>query len=48
MDRQGFLLEQIGSFPKKNYKIKIKQISFKILDVDRRRIKSVMVSLKND
>jgi len=44
----GFLLEQIGSFPKKNYKIKIKQISFKILDVDRRRIKSVMVSLKND
>jgi gliding motility-associated protein GldE len=42
----GFLLEQIGFFPKKNFKLKLKGIEFKVLDVNRKRIKNVMVTLK--
>ena len=42
----GFLLEQIGFFPKKNYKLKLKKIEFKIIDVDKKRIKKVMITLK--
>ena len=42
----GFLLEQIGFFPRKNYKLKLKKIEFKIIDVDNKRIKKVMITLK--
>ena len=42
----GFLLEQIGFFPRKNYKLKLKKIEFKIIDVDKKRIKKVMITLK--
>ena len=42
----GFLLEQIGFFPKKNFKIKLKGIEFKIVEVNRKRIKSVMAIIK--
>ncbi|MDA7731328.1 gliding motility-associated protein GldE, partial [Flavobacteriaceae bacterium] len=35
----GFLLEQIGFFPKKNFKLKLKGIEFKIVEVNRKRIK---------
>ena len=42
----GFLLEQTGFFPKKNYKINIKEFEFKIVDLDRKRIKKVMVTVK--
>ena len=42
----GFLLEQIGFFPRKNYKLKLKKIEFKIIDVDKKRIKKVMIIIK--
>ena len=42
----GFLLEQIGFFPKKNTKLKLKGIEFKIVEVNRKRIKSIMVVIK--
>jgi putative hemolysin len=42
----GFLLEQIGFFPKKNFKLKLKGIEFKIVEVNRKRIKSIMVVIK--
>ena len=42
----GFLLEKIGFFPRKNYKLKLKKIEFKIIDVDKKRIKKVMITLK--
>ena len=42
----GFLLEQIGFFPKKNFKLKLKGIEFKIVEVNRKRIKSVMAIIK--
>ena len=42
----GFLLEQIGFFPKKNFKLKLKGIDFKVVEVNRKRIKNVMVNIK--
>ena len=42
----GFLLEQIGFFPKKNFKLKLKGIEFKVVEVNRKRIKNVMVTIK--
>ena len=42
----GFLLEQIGFFPKKNFKLKLKGIEFKVVEVNRKRIKNVMVIIK--
>ncbi len=42
----GFLLEQIGFFPKKNFKFKLKGIEFNVLEVNRKRIKNVMVTIK--
>ena len=42
----GFLLEQIGFFPKKNFKLKLKGIEFKVVEVNRKRIKNVMVKIK--
>ena len=42
----GFLLEQIGFFPKKNFKLKLKEIEFKVVEVNRKRIKNVMVIIK--
>ena len=42
----GFLLEQIGFFPKKNFKLKLKEIEFKVIEVNRKRIKNVMVIIK--
>ena len=42
----GFLLEQIGFFPKKNFKLKLKGIEFKVIEVNRKRIKNVMIKLK--
>ena len=42
----GFLLEQIGFFPKKNFKLKLKGIEFKVVEVNRKRIKNVMIKLK--
>jgi len=42
----GFLLEQIGLFHKKNFKLKLKGIEFKIVEVNRKRIKSIMVVIK--
>ncbi|MDA8938730.1 gliding motility-associated protein GldE, partial [Flavobacteriaceae bacterium] len=32
----GFLLEQIGFFPKKNFKLKLKGIEFKVVEVNRK------------
>ena len=42
----GFLLEQIGFFPKKNFKLKLKGIEFKVIEVNRKRIKNVLVKIK--
>ncbi|MDB9853021.1 gliding motility-associated protein GldE [Flavobacteriaceae bacterium] len=42
----GFLLEQIGFFPKKNFKLKLKGIELKVVEVNRKRIKNVMVTIK--
>ena len=42
----GFLLEQIGFFPKKNFKLKLKGIELKVVEVNRKRIKNVMVKIK--
>ena len=42
----GFLLEQIGFFPKKNFKLKLKAIEFKVIEVNRKRIKNVLVKIK--
>jgi len=42
----GFLLEQIGFFPKRGSVIKVNNIKFTINEVDRKRIKKVEVSLK--
>ena len=42
----GFLLEQIGFFPKKNFKLKRKGIEFKVIEVNRKRIKNVLVKIK--
>ena len=40
----GFVLEQIGFFPKKGYSIKVNNILFTINEVDRKRIKKIKVS----
>ena len=42
----GFVLEQIGFFPKKGYSIKVNNILFTINEVDRKRIKKIKVSFK--
>ena len=42
----GFLLEKIGFFPKKNFKLKLKDIEFKVVEVNRKRIKNVLVKIK--
>lgn len=42
----GFLLEQIGFFPKKNFKLKLKGIEFKVIEVNRKRIKNVLVKIQ--
>ena len=42
----GFILEQVGFFPKKGYSIKVNGLKFTINEVDRKRIKRVKVSLK--
>ena len=42
----GFILEQVGFFPKKGYSIKVNELKFTINEVDRKRIKRVKVSLK--
>jgi CBS domain containing-hemolysin-like protein len=42
----GFILEQVGFFPKKGYSIKVNNIKFTINEVDRKRIKSVKVNFK--
>ena len=42
----GFILEQIGFFPKKGYSIKVNNVLFTINEVDRKRIKKIKVSLK--
>ena len=42
----GFLLEQIGFFPKKNFKLKLKGIELKVVEVNRKRIKNIMVIIK--
>jgi len=42
----GFILEQVGFFPKKGYSIKVNDIKFTINEIDRKRIKRVKVSFK--
>ena len=41
----GFLLEQLGSFPKANTVFRFKNVVFTIEAVDRKRIKQVKVQL---
>ena len=42
----GFILEQIRFFPKKGYSIEVNNVTFTINEVDKKRIKKIMVSLK--
>ena len=42
----GFILEQIGYFPKKGSELKINNIKFIIKEIDRKRIKKIKITLK--
>lgn len=44
----GFILELVGSIPKKNVEIKFKNLSFKIVNATKRKIKKVLISLNED
>ena len=44
----GFILEQIGYFPKKGSELKINNIKFIIKEIDRKRIKKIKITLKNN
>ena len=44
----GFILEQIGYFPKKGSELKIDNIKFIIKEIDRKRIKKIKITLKNN
>ena len=44
----GFVLEISGNFPKKNQKIPFKEYWFTIESLDKRRIKQVKVTRKNE
>ena len=42
----GFILEQFGYFPKKGSVLKVKNVKFKIEEIDRKRIKKIKISIK--
>ena len=42
----GFILEQVGYFPKKGSVLKVKNVKFKIEEIDRKRIKKIKISIK--
>ncbi len=43
----GLILEISGKFPKKNEKIKFKNVTFKVEQLDKRRLKQVKITIKN-
>ena len=42
----GFILEQVGYFPKKGSVLKVKNVKFRIEEIDRKRIKKIKISIK--
>ncbi|MFL2666608.1 MAG: gliding motility-associated protein GldE [Flavobacteriaceae bacterium] len=42
----GFILEQFGYFPKKGSILKVKNVKFKIEEIDRKRIKKIKITIK--
>lgn len=42
----GFILEQFGYFPKKGSVLKVKNVKFRIEEIDRKRIKKIKISIK--
>ncbi len=42
----GFILEQFGYFPKKGSVLKVKNVKFKIEEIDRKRIKKIKITIK--
>ena len=42
----GFILEQIGYFPKKGKVLKINNVKFIVQEIDRKRIKKIKIILK--
>ena len=42
----GFILEQIGYFPKQGFVIKIENISMKVLETERKRIKKIKITIE--
>ena len=42
----GFILEQFGYFPKTGSVLKVKNVKFKIEEIDRKRIKKIKISIK--
>ena len=43
----GFILEQIGYFPKKGFNINVKNISMKVVETERKRIKKIKITIIN-
>ena len=44
----GFILEQIGYFPKKGSVLKINNVKFTIAEIDKKRIKKIKITLKDN
>ena len=42
----GFILEQIGCFPKQGFVVNIENISMKVIETERKRIKKIKITIK--
>ena len=43
----GFILEQIGYFPKKGFVNMVKNVSMKVVETERKRIKKIKITINN-